>query len=293
MALAKPSTVRTSGQHLIKYMAVDPEATIKFLKKAFAKNIDNMFLRSINGEGTTIDTVNAYLISMLGQDAMNTTSLVETQINELMTKMRSSIGKLRIDIDGIYSHMMFDLSYALTDGRVKNVLGITNDGFVEAYSEDICRMYKDEIAAIEDNDELTKEEKDAQLFNLLSGVVIKYPSAMPKEYEIIVYLTKKQIEERIKAIANNNDRKTLREYFNNTPYGCTVYAPINAMKNKLAGADVDFDATMCDMSELKFILIDQRRKGAEGFVGDCTYISYDRIENRPSLASLADECDEL
>ena len=293
MALAKPSTVRTSGQHLIKYMAVDPEATVKFLKKAFAKNIDNMFLRSINGEGTTIDTVNAYLISMLGQDAMNTTSLVETQINELMTKMRSSIGKLRIDIDGIYSHMMFDLSYALTDGRVKNVLGITNDGFVEAYSEDICRMYKDEIAAIEDNDELTKEEKDAQLFNLLSGVVIKYPSAMPKEYEIIVYLTKKQIEERIKAIANNNDRKTLREYFNNTPYGCTVYAPINAMKNKLAGADVDFDATMCDMSELKFILIDQRRKGAEGFVGDCTYISYDRIENRPSLSSLADECDEL
>ena len=69
----------------------------------------------------------------------------------------------------------------------------------------------------------------------------------------------------------------LTKYFNNTPYGTTVYAPLNAMKNKLAGADCDFDATMTDMSELKYILIDQRRKEQEskpGFMGDCTFISY-------------------
>ena len=126
---------------------------------------------------------------------------------------------------------------------------------------------------------------DEQLFQLLSGVVIKYPSAMPNEYEIVVYLTKKQIERRIKAIADNNDRKTLKDYFDNTPYGCTVYAPINAMKNKLAGADVDFDATMTDMSDLKFILIDQRIKENEsrpGFMGYCTFISYKNV-NRTNL----------
>jgi hypothetical protein len=52
------------------------------------------------------------------------------------------------------------------------------------------------------------------------------------------------------------------------------------MKNKLAGADVDFDATMCDMSELKWILIDQRIKEQEtkeGYMGDCTFISYKDI----------------
>ena len=71
---------------------------------------------------------------------------------------------------------------------------------------------------------------------------------------------------------NNEDRRTLQRYFNNTPYGCTVYAPINAMKNKLAGADCDFDATMTDMSELKQILIAKRLR--DGFMGDCTVISY-------------------
>jgi hypothetical protein len=44
------------------------------------------------------------------------------------------------------------------------------------------------------------------------------------------------------------------------------------MKNKLAGADCDFDATMTDMSELKQILIAKRRR--DGFMGDCIVISY-------------------
>jgi hypothetical protein len=180
--------------------------------------------------------------------------------------------------------MMFDLSYALTNGRVNGVLGTTKDGFVEAYSEDVLRMFKDEIAAIENNNELTEDEKDEQLFQLLSGVVIKYPSAMPREFEIVVYLTRKQLMRKIKAVTKDNrDRETLREYFNNTPYGCTVYAPINAMKNKLAGADVDFDATMTDMSALKFILIDQRIKEQQtrpGFMGYCTFISYEDIDRK-------------
>ena len=98
---------------------------------------------------------------------------------------------------------------------------------------------------------------------------------MPKEYEIVVYLTNRQMNNKLKAMnMDNEDRRTLQRYFNNTPWGCTVYAPINAMKNKLAGADCDFDATMCDMSELKHILIKARREAEEGFMGDCTFISY-------------------
>lgn len=293
MAIAKASTVRTSGQHLIKYMAVDKETTIKFMKNALGNKLDKFFLDKLNNEAV-MNSVNAKLIAALGEDAVKNTALMETLISDTIKYATSAIAKTKVDIDGVYSHMMFDLSYALTNGRVNGVLGITKDGFVEAYSEDVLRMYKNEIAAIENNDELTEDEKDEQLFQLLSGVVIKYPSAMPKEFEIVVYLTRKQLMRKIKEVAENNkDKQTLVEYFNNTPYGCTVYAPINAMKNKLAGADVDFDATMTDMSALKFILIDQRLKeqnSRPGFMGYCTFISYNNID-RTDLQ--ADENDDI
>ena len=293
MAIAKASTVRTSGQHLIKYMAVDKETTIKFMKNALGNKLDKFFLDKLNNEAV-MNSVNAKLIAALGEDAVKNTALMETLISDTIKYATSAIAKTKVDIDGVYSHMMFDLSYALTNGRVNGVLGITKDGFVEAYSEDVLRMYKNEIAVIENNDELTEDEKDEQLFQLLSGVVIKYPSAMPKEYEIVVYLTRKQLMRKIKAVVDNNkDKQTLVEYFNNTPYGCTVYAPINAMKNKLAGADVDFDATMTDMSALKFILIDQRLKeqnSRPGFMGYCTFISYNNID-RTDLQ--ADENDDI
>ena len=293
MAIAKASTVRTSGQHLIKYMSVDKETTIKFMKNALGNKLDKFFLDKLNNEAV-MNSVNAKLIAALGEDAVKNTALMETLISDTIKYATSAIAKTKVDIDGVYSHMMFDLSYALTNGRVNGVLGITKDGFVEAYSEDVLRMYKDEIAAIENNNELTEDEKDEQLFQLLSGVVIKYPSAMPKEFEIVVYLTRKQLMRKIKAVTKDNkDRETLRDYFNNTPYGCTVYAPINAMKNKLAGADVDFDATMTDMSALKFILIDQRIKeqnSRPGFMGYCTFISYNNID-RSDLQ--ADENDDI
>ena len=293
MAIAKASTVRTSGQHLIKYMSVDEKTTIKFMKNALGNKLDEFFLDKLNNEAV-MNSVNAKLIAALGEDAVKNTALMETLISDTIKYATSAIAKTKVDIEGVYSHMMFDLSYALTNGRVNGVLGITKDGFVEAYSEDVLRMYKDEIAAIENNNELTEDEKDEQLFQLLSGVVIKYPSAMPKEYEIVVYLTRKQLMRKIKAVTKDNkDRETLREYFNNTPYGCTVYAPINAMKNKLAGADVDFDATMTDMSALKFILIDQRLKeqnSRPGFMGYCTFISYNNID-RTDLQ--ADENDDI
>ena len=294
MAVAKASTVRTSGQHLIKYMSVDQETTIKFMKKALGGKLDQFFMDKLNNEAT-MNTVNARLISALGEEAVRNTALMESLISDTIKYATSAIAKTKVDIEGVYSHMMFDLSYALTNGRVNGVLGTTKDGFVEAYSEDVLRMFKDEIAAIENNSELTPEEMDEQLFQLLSGVVIKYPSAMPNEYEIVVYLTKNQLIRKIKAVTSDNkDRETLREYFNNTPYGCTVYAPINAMKNKLAGADVDFDATMTDMSALKFILIDQRIKEQgtrPGFMGYCTFISYKDIDRKDLTPDVDNDLD--
>ena len=301
MAMAKASTTKTSSQHLIKYMSVDEAATLDFIRKQTEEALNNYVQGQVEDALTGNATLMSRIIKALGDEAFEDKVVLESLMNDAFKYVKSAIAKNKLTIPGVYSHMMFDASYAFTNGAIDSILGITEDGFVEAYSEDVCRMYAKEIAAIEDNDELTEEEKDVALFNLLSGVVVKYPSAMPKEYEIIVYLTKKQMMNRIKNLqvsdlnnpdANLNDVKaTLKEYVLDTPFGCTVYAPINAMKNKLAGADCDFDATMCDMSELKHILINARReenKTNPGFMGECTFISYKDI-NRDNLAVVEEE----
>ena len=272
MAVAHASRTHTSSQHMIKYVEADAEAAINFTKENLNEQLYNFLADQIDNEAS-ITSVDSRIIHAIKDEAFNNQLLMESLLKDAFKFAKASMTKNRIAMKGIYSHMMFDATYALTQGRVRNVLGIYNNLFVEAYSADINRKYHKEIAEIENNNELTEEEKDAQLFELLSGVVVKYPSAMPKEYEIVVYLTDRQIRNRLKAMnITNEDRRTLQQYFNNTPYGCTVYAPINAMKNKLAGADCDFDATMTDMSELKQILIAKRRN--EGFMGDCTVISY-------------------
>ena len=272
MAVAHASRTHTSSQHMIKYVEADAEAAINFTKENLNEQLYNFLADQIDNEAS-ITSVDSRIIHAIKDEAFNNQLLMESLLKDAFKFAKASMTKNRIAMEGIYSHMMFDATYALTQGRVTNVLGIYDNLFVEAYSADINRKYHKEIAEIENNNELTEEEKDAQLFELLSGVVVKYPSAMPKEYEIVVYLTDRQIRNRLKAMnITNEDRRTLQQYFNNTPYGCTVYAPINAMKNKLAGADCDFDATMTDMSELKQILIAKRRK--EGYMGDCVVISY-------------------
>jgi hypothetical protein len=229
-------------------------------------------------ERVTSTTITSEIIAELGDEAMTDAILMESIIKDSYKYIQAAIAKNKLKVNGMHSHMMFDLTYALTEGRLNNILGITPEGFVEAYSADINKRYAKEIAEIENNKEMTKEEQRLALQDLLSGVVIKYPTAMSKEYEIVVYLTKQQVLNRIaESNISNTDKAELKDYFLNTPWGCTVYAPINAMKNKLAGADCDFDATDIDMSELKYILMNERakqRETIEGFMGDCTIISY-------------------
>ena len=302
MAVANSSNPHTSSQHLIKHVSVNKEATVKTLKEMAKQQLDNHFYNKVtNGHATS---VNDAILAVLGAEAMNTTIFAETAINDLTKFAASMIAKNKMEVLGNYSHMTFDLTYALTNGMINNILGVTKDGFIEAYSPDVNKLFHKEIVEIENNEELTEEQKEEQLFALMSGIVVKYPSAMPKEYEIIVYLTDKQIRERIEAkvaeldidVMDKEDMMNmLVNYFMNTPWGTTVYAPINAMKNKLAGADCDFDATMCDMSELKWILINARleeQKANPGFMGACTVISYKGHLYRKSLEEFLNTANE-
>ena len=112
--------------------------------------------------------------------------------------------------------------------------------------------------------------------------------------DLVVYLTDKQIKAKIEALKiNNKMKKVLVDYFVHTPWGCTVFAPINTLKNKLAGADVDFDACMSDMSELKHILVNKRMKQTKE-LGFCTFISYEDIDRTPvEETDLEDELSDL
>lgn len=305
MAIANASGVKTSSQHLIKYMAVNKERTVETLKGYAMSALDNFVANKVESTNEYDSLSNNRIIAKLGtKEALQDSFLVESMMSDAWKYAQSMIAKNKVAIPGIYTHMMFDLTYALTNGMLKGILGITKEGFIEAYNPDLLKIYAEEIEAIENNNELTEEEKDAKLFEMFSGVVVKFPSAMPKEYEIIVYQTKRQIRNKIEAAVSelelNNEEKEsminkLVAYFEYTPWGCTVYAPVNAMKNKLAGADVDFDATMCDMSELKHILIEERLNN-KGFMGECTFISYKDINRQPKeekVQEVAQEVEDL
>ena len=288
MAMANASTPHSSGQHLIKYLNADTEATVACMKQMTFDALDNYVTGQIL-DGNNNSTVYAQIRSLAGEDALGSTMLMEALIKDTITFATSAVAKNRLTLEGIYSHMMFDLTHSLTNGAIDNLLGINQYGLVEAYSADVCRKYAKEIAEIENDATLSEEEKELKLQEKLSAVVVKFPSAMPDEYEVVVYKTKKQMAAKIEALPLSNDEKeVLLAYFNRTPWGCTVFAPINSLKNKLAGADVDFDACMSDMSELKHILVNKRMKDAKE-LGYLTFISYKDIKRN----TVEDEEDEL
>lgn len=294
MAMANASTPHTSGQHLIKYMNVDAARTLEIMDKLTTEALDNYITGQIM-DGNNNSTVYAKIRSLVGEEALSSRMLMESLIKDTITYATSAVAKNRLAIEGIYSHMMFDLSYALTNGAVDYILGINKYGLIEAYSADICKKYAKEIAEIENDPTLSEEERELKLQAKLSATVIKFPSAGPDEYEVIVYQTENQIKAKIeKATAGNNKmKKTLKAYFDNTPWGCTVFAPVNTLKNKLAGADVDFDACMSDMSELKNILVEERMAHPNE-LGYCTFISYKDIEREEQKEeSIEDELNDL
>ena len=58
----------------------------------------------------------------------------------------------------------------------------------------------------------------------------------------------------------DEERYELQKYWDRSQYGVTMYAPVNILKNKLAGMDIDFDATASDFSELKLILLPIKKR---------------------------------
>lgn len=245
--IAKCSDTFASGQMLSKFLIADLEATIKAINKCVIKELDNKFQEVIEGD---LDVNNCslaqFILRHVPEGNRNAVAL-ESMINEQLTFNKSIVKKSKVAIDAIFQRALFDDSCFLTAGKIDSLLGKNRwTGRLECYSLDVELKYADEIAAIENNETLTEEEKDKAISELLTGVAFKYPSPSSDENAIITYVTRKQIKNKIKALVTagvikGREAKVLEDDFLNTSYGVIKIGSDNTLKHKLAGMDTDYD----------------------------------------------------
>ena len=281
LAIAKASNSRTSGQLIAKMLEKNYDVAVErlqeLMKEAFTDQVsDKLYNSKFNPKlGLTNNTA-----AVLGELAVNDEGFMWTTLRESATFAKSALADMKINLNSIYNHAMFDDCFVQSCGMVDHILGLKDCGkygkLVEVFSLDTLVYFAEEIQAIENNDALTDAEKEAELDALLSAVVIKYPSAGAEEYLGVRYLTLKEWRERCaKALAKMEGKASekqidhMKQYMNQIPFGVTLYASFNFIKNKLAGMDVDFDATLAIFDEMKAILINEASRNI------LTYIDYE------------------
>lgn len=299
LAIAKASNSRTSGQLIAKMLEKDYDKAVArlqdLMKEAFTDQVgDKLYNSKFNPKlGLTNNTA-----AVLGELAVNDEGFMWTTLRESATFAKSALADMKINLNSVYNHAMFDDCFVQSKGMVDHILGLKDCGeygkLVEVYSLDVLVYFADEIQEIENNDALTDAEKEAQLDALLSAVVIKYPSAGAEEYLGVRYLTLKEWRQRCAAAlakmegkASEKEIDHMKQYMNQIPYGVTLYASFNFIKNKLAGMDVDFDATLAIFDEMKAILINEASRNI------LTYIDYEDLSEADYSAIEAEKRAEL
>ena len=280
LAIAKASNSRTSGQMIVKALEVDEEATVKRMEELIKIAMNKTIYNKTHAKFSPKMGISHNTGAILGDKVFLKENWIYNCIKDLATFSKSACADMKIELDSVYNHAMFDDTFVNSCGLVPHTLKIKDCGerglLVEVFSKDVLIYFEEKIAAIENNPNMTPEEKEAAKDDLLSAEIIKYPSAGANEFLGVRYLTleewKQRCEETIaEAKANGAKRwmiKLLSNYLNNIPFGVTVYASFNFIKNKLAGMDVDFDATLAIFDKIKFILLN---KDAENIL---TYIDY-------------------
>lgn len=241
--IAKCSETKTSGQMLSKFLVADKEATIEALLDcmvdAFDKQLDTMLHGDVDAHKSSL----AQFILRYANGGTSNQAALEALVSEEITRQKSMLYKSRIDIKAYFQRALFDDSFFLTGGRLNSLLAknkYTNR--LECYSRDIEIQFAKEIAEIELNHKLSKEQKDEALAILLTGAAFKYPSPSSDENALLTYVTRRQLEDRIEALKLDKETKDiLRDDFLNTSYGVTKIGADNTIKHKLAGMDTDYD----------------------------------------------------
>lgn len=244
--IAKCSETATSGQMLSKFLTADKKATINALLECMSNNFDTALENILSGDVNAHQASLAQFILRYVENGAENTAALEALIKEQLPQQISMVYKNRIDIKAYFQRALFDDTFFLTAGKVDSLLARNEySGRLECYSRDVEVKFMEEINEIE-NSGLTREEKDAKLAVLLTGVAFKYPSPSSDENAIVTYVTSAQLKARINAMykakqITREERTTLLDDFLNTSYGVTKLGADNTLKHKLAGMDTDYD----------------------------------------------------
>lgn len=245
--VAKCSKTATSGQMLQKFLTANMDATIAAVLACMGRNMDNKLEEKLYGEVNPHKCSLAEFILRYAANGKNNSVALESVIKEELRNQESMIKNLKVDIDAYFQRALFDDTYFLTNGKVASLLGRNKwTGRLECYSRDIEVQFADEIDAIESRTDLSEDEKDKAVSELLTGVAFKYPSPSSDENAILTYQTSKQLERRINNLfaagtITEQERDMLSDDFLNTSYGVTKLGADNTLKHKLAGMDTDYD----------------------------------------------------
>ena len=245
--VAKCSKTATSGQMLQKFLTANMDATIAAILACMGRNMDNKLEEKLYGEVNPHKCSLAEFILRYAANGKNNSVALESVIKEELRNQESMIKNLKVDIDAYFQRALFDDTYFLTNGKVASLLGRNKwTGRLECYSRDIEVQFADEIDAIESRTDLSEDEKDKAVSELLTGVAFKYPSPSSDENAILTYQTSKQLERRINNLfaagtITEQERNILSDDFLNTSYGVTKLGADNTLKHKLAGMDTDYD----------------------------------------------------
>ena len=297
LAIAKASNSRTSGQMIVKALEVDEEATVERMKELINLAMNKTIYNKVNAKFSPKKGISHNTGALLGEKAFLKENWLYNCIKDLATFAKSACADMKMELESIYNHAMFDSVFVNSCGLVPHVLKVKDCGkrglLIETFSKDVIIFYEESIAAIENNPDLSEEEKERALDNLLSAEIIKYPSAGANEFLAVRYLTLKEwnkrkqeaIDEAKSKNASNWVIKMLKDYLDNIPFGVTVYAAFNFIKNKLAGMDVDFDATLAIFDKIKNILLTEDAENILTYIdyfdeNQCTRASYVKTEKR-------------
>ena len=296
LAVAKASNSRTSGQLIAKMLEKDYDKAVKRLQEltseAFNELLEGKLVNSkFNPKlGLTNNTA-----AVLGTIATNDEGFMWSTLREAATFAKSALADMKIGLDSVYNHAMFDDCFVQSKGMIDHILGIKDCGefgqLIEVYSKDVLVYHAAEIQEIENNKIMSELEKEAALDALMSAVVIKYPSAGAEEYLGVRYLTLKEWRQRCSAALNKMKDapedliEHVKQYMNQIPFGVTLYASFNFIKNKLAGMDVDFDATLAVFDSIKSILINKNAKNVLTYIDykDLSKMDYSKVETRSEV----------
>lgn len=245
--IAKCSDTSTSGQMLAKFLIANKEATIDALLGCMGDNYDEKLEEMLYGDIDAHQASLAQFILRYAEDGAENTAALEALIKEQLPQQISMVYKNKIGIKAYFQRALFDDTFFLTAGKVDSLLARNKwTGRLECYSRDVEVKFAKEIAEIEAREDLTLEQKDKAISELLTGVAFKYPSPSSDENAIVTYRTSKQLKAKINDMykakqITREERTILLDDFLNTSYGVTKLGADNTLKHKLAGMDTDYD----------------------------------------------------